>query len=186
MTTALVSFGANLVERNDDLSSILENVRSFLSDFKEIGPVEVSGRYRTPAWPPGSGPDFLNAALRFDTGLDAPALLQRLHGIEERLGRRRTVRWGPRVCDLDLLARGDAVLPDRATVARWMAMDDEQAGRVWPDELILPHPRLHRRGFVLVPLRDVAPDWTHPILGRTVAEMIAALGRDQTEGVVPM
>ncbi|MEM7188046.1 MAG: 2-amino-4-hydroxy-6-hydroxymethyldihydropteridine diphosphokinase, partial [Pseudomonadota bacterium] len=89
--------------------------------------------------------------------------------------RTRTVRWESRVCDIDLLAYGDSVVPNHATIAEWMAMSDSAAHQAWPEELLLPHPRLHQRGFVLVPLMDVAPDWHHPVTDQTVAEMVAAL-----------
>lgn len=157
------------------MASTLVNVRVLLSEFKEIGPVTVSRGFRTPAFPPGSGPDFLNAAISFPTSMDPAALLSTLHGIEHRMGRVRMNRWEPRVCDLDLLALGDAVLPDRQTVTAWMDIgDDEAMGRV-PDRLLVPHPRLHRRAFVLIPLADIAPGWRHPVLGTTAADLVAAL-----------
>ena len=186
MTQALISFGANLAERNNDLTSVLHKVLSELKTFKGIDVISESREFRTPAWPPGSGPDFLNAAIRLETSLLPNELMEVLHGIEQGMGRARPVRWGPRVCDLDLLMYGELILPDRATVERWMAMDDDEAIRQMPGELLVPHPRLHRRGFVLVPLLDIAPDWRHPILGRTVAEMAADLGDAALEGVRPV
>jgi 2-amino-4-hydroxy-6-hydroxymethyldihydropteridine diphosphokinase len=186
MTQALISFGANLAERNADLTSVLHKVPSELKTFKGIDMISVSRGFRTPAWPPGSGPDFLNAAMRIETSLSPEELMAALHRIERGMGRTRPVRWGPRVCDLDLLIYGDRVIPDRATVERWMAMDDDEAIRHLPDRLLVPHPRLHRRGFVLLPLLDIAPEWRHPILGRTVAEMAARLDDAAVEGVRPV
>lgn len=162
------------------MASTLSNVRVLLSEFKEVGPVTVSRGFRTPAFPPGSGPAFLNAAMTFPTTLDPPALLEVLHAVERRTGRTRTRRWEPRICDLDLLAMGDIILPDRATVQAWMALDDAQAIERMPDRLLLPHPRMHRRAFVLVPMADIAPEWRHPVLEITVAQMVRALApRDQ-------
>ena len=175
VTDALISFGANLAGHNTDIASTLANVRVVLSEFKEIGPIAVSRGYRTPAFPPGSGPDFLNAAMVFPTSLDPAALLDVLHDIEHRLGRTRTRRWEPRVCDLDLLGLGDAIRPDREAVKQWMALSDEEAIARPPEVLVLPHPRMHRRAFVLVPLADIAPDWRHPVLGQSVGEMVRAL-----------
>ena len=186
MTQALISFGANLAERNSDLSSVLHKVLSELKTFKGVDMISESRGFRTAAWPPGSGPDFLNAAMRIETSLSPRQLMDALHRIEQGMGRTREVRWGPRACDLDLLMYGDLILPDRATVERWMAMDDDDAIRHLPGELLIPHPRLHRRGFVLVPLLDIAPDWRHPILGRTVAEMAADLGDEAIRGIRPV
>ncbi|MEM9735430.1 MAG: 2-amino-4-hydroxy-6-hydroxymethyldihydropteridine diphosphokinase, partial [Pseudomonadota bacterium] len=95
--------------------------------------------------------------------------------VEAALGRERPARWAPRVCDLDLIAVGEAVLPDPETQAAWMALDRGRAQTVVPPRLILPHPRLQERAFVLVPLADIAPEWRHPILGQTARELCDGL-----------
>lgn len=145
-----------------------------------------SSWWRTPAYPAGSGPDFTNAAAVIETNLSPEAVLARLHSVEAALGRVRAGRWGARLVDLDLLAFGDQVLPDRETVAWWMALSDEEAQRRTPDQLLLPHPRLQERGFVLAPLAEVAPKWRHPITGATTAEMLAALPASALVGVERM
>jgi 2-amino-4-hydroxy-6-hydroxymethyldihydropteridine diphosphokinase len=138
----------------------------------EIAPVmSASPLYRTPCFPPGSGPDYVNAAVRLDGGGTPAAILARLHAIEARHGRARSQRWGMRTLDLDLLAVGDLVLPDAATQAAWRALEPELQRMRAPDELILPHPRLQDRAFVLVPLADVAAEWVHPLLGLSVTSM---------------
>lgn len=143
---------------------------------RRIGPVVAQSRmYRTPAYPAGSGPDYANAAARIVTALPVAEVLARLHDIEAEFGRIRATRWGARSLDLDLLAAGDLVLPDQATQAAWMALPPEEQRIRAPDQLILPHPRLQDRAFVLVPLADVAPDWVHPQTGRSVAAMRDAL-----------
>lgn len=90
-----------------------------------------------------------------------------------------------RTLDLDLIAFGQTVLPDPATHGHWRDLPMEDQRRFAPDRLILPHPRLQDRAFVLIPLCDVAPDWPHPVTGRTIAQMAAALPASDTAEVRP-
>jgi 2-amino-4-hydroxy-6-hydroxymethyldihydropteridine diphosphokinase len=112
--------------------------------------------------------------------------LSRLHAIEARFGRERVRRWGPRTLDLDLLAYGELVLPDAVTQDRWRGLSPADQATQAPAELILPHPRLQDRAFVLVPLADVAPDWRHPRLGLTVLEMLNRLELAEIAAVTPL
>jgi 2-amino-4-hydroxy-6-hydroxymethyldihydropteridine diphosphokinase len=91
-----------------------------------------------------------------------------------------------RTLDLDLLALGDSVLPDAATQEHWRNLPLADQKRLAPDGLILPHPRLQDRAFVLVPLADVAPDWRHPLTGQTVAAMTASLPAAERAAMRPM
>lgn len=91
-----------------------------------------------------------------------------------------------RTLDLDLIALGSWVLPDRAGYQYWLDLPLEQQMVETPDKLILPHPRVQDRGFVLVPLCDVFPDWVHPILGKTAAELCAALPKTELEAILPL
>jgi 2-amino-4-hydroxy-6-hydroxymethyldihydropteridine diphosphokinase len=117
---------------------------------------KVSSFYETApiGGPPGQGL-FLNAAAVVETTLDAPALLRVLQEIETRFGRVRTVPWGERTLDLDLLLFGNTVLDT--------------------PELCVPHPRFAARRFVLEPLAEIAPDAIDPITTRTIAELLSDL-----------
>jgi 2-amino-4-hydroxy-6-hydroxymethyldihydropteridine diphosphokinase len=128
----------------------------------------------------------VNAAARLETTLTPEALLTHLHAVEDMLGRVRKIRWGARTIDLDLIAYGQRIQPDLETFGMWRDMPLEQQMTRAPEELILPHPRLQDRGFVLGPLRDIAPDWRHPVLGQTVTQMFDALPAAERAALKPI
>lgn len=150
MAEAYVALGSNLGDR-------LRRLREAVARLHVLGTIEaVSAVYETDPVGVTDQPAFLNAALRLRTDLRPEALLATLLGIESDLRRVRTVVNGPRTLDLDLLLYGDLVL-DTA-------------------DLTLPHPRLHERAFVLVPLADIAPDLQHPQTGLRVRDLLSSLG----------
>jgi 2-amino-4-hydroxy-6-hydroxymethyldihydropteridine diphosphokinase len=153
----LLGLGANLGDRLANLDRAL----ALLAE--ACGPFERSPVYETPPWGDLDQPAFLNLVARGHTTLDPQALLARCQEAERDVGRTTTRRWGPRVVDVDILAYGDAAV--------------DLPG------LQIPHPRLHERGFVLVPLADLAPDWRHPRLGKTAAELLAQLPPQETAGI---
>ena len=178
----LIALGANLPSAAGPPRATLEAALAALAA-RGIAVLARSPWYRTPAYPPGSGPEFVNGAAVL-AGPSAPeAVLADLLAVERELGRSRGLRWGARVCDLDLLAFGDRVLPDAATMRAWMALGDRAGDMAAPERLILPHPRLQERAFVLVPLADIAPRWVHPVLGRSVAEMLGDLPPEAAAGI---
>lgn len=176
-TLALVALGANLSSWAGPPEATLRAALKALAGAEDgFRLCAVSRFWRTPAHPAGSGPDYVNAAVLLDTGHATPeAVLARLHSVEAAFGRTREARWAARGLDLDLLAMGETVRPDAATQDRWRALLPEDQARLAPEALILPHPRVQDRGFVLAPLAEIAPGWRHPRTGQTVAAMLAAL-----------
>jgi 2-amino-4-hydroxy-6-hydroxymethyldihydropteridine diphosphokinase len=180
-----MAIGGNLrnagVSPYDNLSAAVVRIGEL------IGPVTAqSSWYSTPAFPAGSGPDFLNAAICVDSDLPSGQVLSLLHQIEAEFGRVRRDRWGPRTVDLDMIADGDLVLPDAKIWQDWAGLTLDQQMEVAPDHLILPHPRLHDRSFVLVPLNEICPAWQHPVLGLTIAQMHANLTEEDRKSVVKL
>lgn len=174
VTICLIAYGSNLSNALGESQKITNLACERLAE-RGIRILQRSGDFRSPAWPPGSGPDFVNGVILGETACDAAKVLAILHEVEAGLGRTRRKRWEARVIDLDLIDFGGQVLPDVGTWTRWadLAPDRQQAEA--PEALVLPHPRVQDRPFVLVPLGVVAPDWAHPVTGMSVRAMIEAL-----------
>lgn len=155
----LVGLGANLPSFAGSPRQTLEAALEHLAT-EGVRITRRSRFWRTRPVPISDQPWFVNAVAAVETKLPAAALLDLLHATEAAFGRKRTVVNAARVLDLDLLAYGTQVL-------------DAQ-----PRPLV-PHPRMGKRAFVLLPLRDIAPSWVHPVSGETLETMIAALDGDQ-------
>lgn len=149
---AYVGLGSNL----GDPRAVLADAFEALARLPETSVVERSSLYLTRPVD-ADGPDFLNAVAALDTGLPPAALLQALHAIEADAGRERPYRHAPRTLDLDLLLYGDLRSDDPA--------------------LVLPHPRMHLRAFVLAPLLELAPGLVHPVAGPLAACLERAAGQ---------
>ena len=185
MTYNLVALGANVPGPAGTLADTLAAALEAL-ETRGISVVRTARFYESAAVPAGSGPPFVNTCAAIECDLTPRDLLEILHGVEAEFGRRRVRRWAPRMLDLDLVAFGDAVLPDARTHAAWRTMCPETQARSVPDGPILPHPRMQERAFVLKPLADIAPDWRHPLLHLSVAEMLAALPKADRDAVRPV
>ncbi len=146
MATAYLGLGANLGDREAVINQAVE----LLSQNIEI--LAVSSLYETAPVGFTHQPYFLNAALKANTAFSPRELLNFTQSVERRLGRERTQPWGPRTVDLDLLLYDDLVLEE-------------------PD-LIIPHPRLHQRAFVLIPLCEIEPLLLHPVVKKSVCLLL--------------
>jgi len=182
---ALVCAGANATSIWGDPSRTIKKATEMLKT--RLGSDLVLSRlYQTPAFPAGAGQDFVNAAFTFETDLSAHELLSELHQIESDAGRTREVRWGARTLDLDLIAMDQEIAPDAETWTKWANLTLDEQMRLAPEQLILPHPRVHERSFALVPLCDLAPDWHHPILGKSLTTFRDALSPEDLQSIKPL
>ncbi len=183
--SCLVAVGSNQEWLHNNslivLTEMLNNLKSIY-----VNVTSISRFYKTPAFPAGAGPDFVNAALVIRTTLPHDELLDLFHRVEHDMGRVREQRWGQRTIDIDLISYGDQVVPDVETQTRWMELPLAEQMITAPDQPIVPHPRLQDRAFVLGPLMDIAPQWRHPVLGRTVAEIYAATPQNLKDEVKPL
>jgi 2-amino-4-hydroxy-6-hydroxymethyldihydropteridine diphosphokinase len=152
-----------------------------------VGPITSLSRFfLTPAFPKGSGPDFVNAALVVRAQGSGNEILAKLNSIEQKLGRIRETRWGQRTIDIDLIAVGQEVIPNCEIFKNWQLLPFSQQMKIAPDQLILPHPRMQDRAFVLGPMMDICPDWFHPIIQQSVSQMYEALDTEDKAELMPL
>jgi 2-amino-4-hydroxy-6-hydroxymethyldihydropteridine diphosphokinase len=161
MSRAYLALGGNV----GDSRAILDRAVALLCDGDDVRLVARSADYRTPPWGVTAQPPFVNLCIAVDTALTPQRLLARAQEVERALGRDRAreQRWGPRTADIDLIAYDDVSLHD--------------------GDLILPHPRLFERAFVLVPLAEIAPDLV--ISGTRVADAVARFALEAIEKLPP-
>ena len=151
MNRAFIGVGSNEGERVEHISKALRA----LSAMNGTRLIQMAAMIETEPIGPPQGP-YLNTVIEIETTLEPVALLRTLRAIEQAAGRLPSAqRWGPRVIDLDILLYDDRILSEPA--------------------LIIPHPRMHERRFVLEPLAQLAPHVAHPVLKQTIAELLAAL-----------
>jgi 2-amino-4-hydroxy-6-hydroxymethyldihydropteridine diphosphokinase len=153
--TVYIALGTNLGDRLTILHTAISSL------LPEINVLAESHVYETPPWGYEDQPTFLNMVIKAETNLEPEPLLTYLKQLEVELGREQNFRWGPRLIDLDILFYDDLVINT--------------------PPLIIPHPRLYERAFVLVPLVDVAPELIHPVLQRSVSQL---LGEVDSQGIL--
>ncbi|MBI3169130.1 MAG: 2-amino-4-hydroxy-6-hydroxymethyldihydropteridine diphosphokinase [Chloroflexi bacterium] len=149
--TVYLALGSNLGNRLSNLKNAISNLPPQM-DLKKKSPV-----YETPPWGYVDQPSFLNQVVMVETYMESENLLTHLKRLETALGREPGFQNGPRVIDIDILFYDDAVIDS--------------------PPLVIPHPRLHHRGFVLVPLNDIAPHLVHPVLGKPISELLLDVDR---------
>lgn len=147
MPIAYIGLGSNLGDREANCLRALD-----LLSGEQIFVTKRSSLYETKPWGPQDQPKFINMVVEVETDMEPKRLLERLKEIEKRLGRQDSYKWGPRVIDLDLLFYDDLVIET--------------------PELQVPHPLMHEREFVLRPLAEMAPDKVHPVLKKTIKELL--------------
>ena len=161
MANALLGFGGNV----GDVRATLASAVATFADGKDVKLRYASSHYLTPPWGVLNQPRFINMAISVDTDLAPRELLQRAMNVEASFGRDRSQgRWGPRTLDIDLLSYGDVVI--------------EEPG------LILPHPRMFERAFVLVPLNEIVPG--RMVAGRNIKDALAKLDDRGIERLPPL
>jgi 2-amino-4-hydroxy-6-hydroxymethyldihydropteridine diphosphokinase len=150
-----IALGTNLGDRETNL----QRAKELLAPKVVIE--QESAIYVTPPWGYEDQPEFLNQVIKVKTCLNPRKLLKALKSIENKMGREKTIRYGPRLIDLDILFYGQRVVQKK--------------------NLCIPHPRLHERAFVLVPLGEIAPDFLHPLLKVRVQDLLSQV---DTQGVI--
>ena len=159
MTRVFLGIGGNLVA--EGFASVRDGCAAAMARLEVSGfaDLAVSPWYETAPVPVSDQPWYMNAVISATTSLAPAAALAVLHDVEAAFGRVRGQRNAARVLDIDLLDFGGMILQT--------------------ENLVLPHPRMHQRAFVLLPLHDLAPDWLHPALQRDLPALIAALSPEQ-------
>ena len=156
MHVAYIGFGSNIGDR----FAHIQNAIHALAKTEGITLQKISSVYKTDPVGYAAQAEFLNGAAAIQTSLPPLALLHALKDIETAIGRQHRLRWGPREIDLDILIYGDVCLQT--------------------EELVIPHPEMHRRRFVLVPLAEIAPDLVHPVFQETIHALLENLEDDKS------
>lgn len=178
----LLALGSNLSYGGMQPIDVIKAAIVALKDAGLDG-VRVSAFYRTAPVPKSDQPDFINCAVTGWTDHNVMETLDICQSIEGLFGRDRAVRWGARTLDIDIINYGDQVYP---SLEEWHAVASNVSADTEMPKLVLPHPYMHKRAFVLKPLSDVVPLWSHPVYCRTADDLYSDLSVQDRAGVVPI
>ena len=142
-----LNIGSNLPSKEGSRENNIVTAISLLKKLN-LNLIEISSFYQTPSYPDNSDPKFINLCVKLESNLKASELLNEIKKIERKLGRTRIKKNEPRTCDIDIIDFNGKIIKN--------------------DELIVPHPRLHLRNFVIYPLKEIEPNWLHPIFNKNI------------------
>ena len=180
--SALVAFGSNYESKfGSPRETILYSIEKLQEKSTKL--LKVSDFYLSQAFPAGNGPDYVNAVAKFQTKLNVNELMIKLHQIENLCERKRFKRWGSRTLDLDLISFGNQIIPNTEGFLKWANLSLKKQYEEAPASLILPHPRIQDRLFVLLPLRDVALNWSHPVFKKNIEELLSNFSEKEHKSV---
>ena len=152
-----LNIGSNLSSKEGDRKNNILKAITYLKKLK-LNLIKISSFYETPSYPNNSDPKFINLCVKLECNLKASELLNEIKKIEKKLGRIRTKKNEPRTCDIDIIDFNGEIIKN--------------------DDLEAPHPRLHLRNFVIYPLKEIEPDWSHPIFDKKIDSFFQELDKN--------
>ena len=152
-----LNIGSNLPSADGERKTNIIKAINYLKKLK-LKLIKISSFYETPSYPNYSDPKFINLCIKLETNLKANELLKEIKKIEKKLGRIRLKKNEPRTCDIDIIDFNGEVIKS--------------------DELVAPHPRLHLRNFVIYPLKEIEPNWLHPIFNKNIDSFFQKLDKN--------
>ena len=152
-----LNIGSNLPLRNGGREANILKAINYLKELK-LKIIQISSFYETPSYPNNSDPKFINLCVKLESNFKAGELLNEIKKIEQKLGRIRIKKNEPRTCDIDIIDFNGKIIKN--------------------DELVVPHPRLHLRNFVIYPLKEIEPNWSHPIFNKNIDSFFQELDKN--------